>query len=344
MSFTILVIAIIIALFVFILCGVFSRPSSKFYMPDTPTNRSLHSVKISRAGGVAIILPILISWIIVILFIETNINFEAVLAGLFILILISYLDDRRELAPLWRLLVHICTAFILVGAGLKISSSGFDMGNLIISNYIINIALILLIVWSINLYNFMDGIDGLAGGMGFIGFLCLTWHGWMHESYLYMYLTIVVAAANCGFLLHNFPPAKIFMGDTGSIAMGYTATFFSIWGFNDGLFAWWVPILIFSPFLVDSTATLLKRLLKGDKIWQAHRSHYYQKLVLSGWSHRKVVISEYILMLIAAGTAIYSSYVSYVGVGIYVLITWFIIYVALIASISVFTVEKDNAI
>ena len=288
MILTLLLIALGVIFLVYVLCKLFSHPSSQLYIADSPTHRSLHTVAVSRAGGVALVIPIFASWVIAILFLDANVNFIGVLAGFSLLIVISYLDDKLVISPLLRLLVHVFAAYILVEVGLNMFAGWGKVFDIIIK-----LAVILLIVWSINTYNFMDGIDGLAGGMGVMGFSCLAWHGWAHGNYIYMYLAIGIVAANIGFLLHNFPPARIFMGDTGSIAMGYTASFFSIWGVNDGMFAWWVPVLIFSPFLVDSTITLIKRLIRGDRVWEAHRSHYYQKLVLYGWSHGKTVITEY---------------------------------------------------
>jgi UDP-N-acetylmuramyl pentapeptide phosphotransferase/UDP-N-acetylglucosamine-1-phosphate transferase len=137
-------------------------------------------------------------------------------------------------------------------------------------------------VWFINLYNFMDGMDGFAGGMGTLGFGFLAYLGWLAGQDFFALSGLLIAGANLGFLLCNFPPARIFMGDAGSTTMGFLAAGMSLWGVRDGLFPMWIPILIFSPFIVDATVTLIRRLVHGDKVWQAHRSHYYQRLVLLG--------------------------------------------------------------
>ena len=112
-----------------------------------------------------------------------------------------------------------------------------------------------------------------------------------------------LAAASAGFLTCNFPPARIFLGDTGSTALGFLAAACGLWGSRTGLFPFWVALLVFSPFIVDATVTLLRRLLRGEKVWEAHRSHYYQRLVLLGWGHRRTVLVEYALMLVCAGSA-----------------------------------------
>ena len=116
--------------------------------------------------------------------------------------------------------------------------------------------------------------------------------------------TTVVAMTALGFLFHNFPPARIFMGDVGSIPLGFTSGTLMLLGLRDGLFDFWVPILIFSPFILDATATVFRRAWQRQRIWEAHREHYYQRLVLSGWSHRQTVLAEYGVMALCGGLAV----------------------------------------
>ena len=156
----------------------------------------------------------------------------------------------------------------------------------------------------INLYNFMDGMDGFAGGMALIGFSALAWLGRADIGFALLQLSI--AAASAGFLLYNFPPAKIFLGDIGSTALGFLVAANSLWGSSVGLFPLWAALLIFSPFIVDASVTLSRRILRRERIWQAHRSHYYQRLVLCGWSHKRTVLAEYALMLVCALAAIFA--------------------------------------
>ena len=112
------------------------------------------------------------------------------------------------------------------------------------------------------------------------------------------------AAAAAGFLWSNFPPARIFLGDLGSSTLGLLAAGFSLWGARDGLFPLWTAALAFSPFIVDATWTLGRRLARGERVWEAHRSHHYQRLVLAGWGHRKTVLRSYVLMAGAAASAV----------------------------------------
>jgi UDP-N-acetylmuramyl pentapeptide phosphotransferase/UDP-N-acetylglucosamine-1-phosphate transferase len=129
-------------------------------------------------------------------------------------------------------------------------------------------------------------------GYGFLAYL-----GWRGGHQLILLLSLLVASAAAGFLWYNVPPALIFMGDVGSVPLGFLAAALAMMGVHDGLFDIWVPLLIFSPFIVDATVTLVRRLLRGEKIWRAHREHYYQRLVLAGWGHRRTVLAEYTLML-----------------------------------------------
>ncbi|MGB5063083.1 MAG: glycosyltransferase family 4 protein [Candidatus Competibacter sp.] len=224
------------------------------------------------------------------------------LAGLIPLALVSFQDDRKSVAARWRILVHLWAAVSLLVADLVPGSLVLPGLALALPAWIALPLVLLFAVWMINLYNFMDGMDGFASGMAVIGFSALAWLGWADAGFATFCL--VVVAAGAGFLVYNFPPAKIFLGDTGSTALGFLAAGCSLWGAKVGLFPFWVALLVFSPFIVDATATLLCRLLRGEKVWEAHRSHYYQRVVLLGWGHRRTVLAEYTLMLACAGSAL----------------------------------------
>jgi UDP-N-acetylmuramyl pentapeptide phosphotransferase/UDP-N-acetylglucosamine-1-phosphate transferase len=165
---------------------------------------------------------------------------------------------------------------------------------------------LLFIVWMINLYNFMDGMDGFAGGMTIFGFGTFAVLGLIAGDMLFSVLNLIIAAAASGFLMFNFPPARIFMGDVGSSTLGFLAASMSLWAAHARLFPLWVAVLVFSPFIVDATVTLLRRLLRREKFWQAHKTHYYQKLVQAGWGHRRTVLLEYAIMLGCGATALWA--------------------------------------
>ena len=166
------------------------------------------------------------------------------------------------------------------------------------------IPLALVIAWLTNLYNFMDGADGLAGGMTVLGFSAYAIAAAIGADGAFATLNLCVAASAAAFLLFNFPPARIFMGDGGSVPLGFLAGALGLSGWHSGLWPLWFPAVVFSPFIVDATVTLLRRARRGEKVWQAHRSHYYQRLVIMGWTHRRLAGAEYLLMTACAACAL----------------------------------------
>ncbi len=220
---------------------------------------------------------------------------------------VSYLDDRAGVPPLYRLLAHLAGAVILVLAGFTLDVFGIPGSGWVLSPWLGATVSVLFIVWMINLYNFMDGMDGFAGGMAVIGFGSFAVLGWLAGNDLFFATNLVITAAVSGFLVRNFPPARIFMGDAGSSSLGLLAAALSLWGARDDVFPFWVALLVFAPFVVDATATLLQRLTRREKVWEAHKTHYYQRLVQLGWGHRKTVLWEYVLMLSCAGSAVWAN-------------------------------------
>jgi UDP-N-acetylmuramyl pentapeptide phosphotransferase/UDP-N-acetylglucosamine-1-phosphate transferase len=284
----------------------FSSPDSFFHVLDHPGERSLHQQATPRSGGVAIVVALLLSWGMAAL--TGGIVWSSVLswlvAGVLLLAVVGGMDDRWDLSARVRLLIQLLAALCLIGAELlpqRLLLPGFGIG---LPEMIGIPFMLLFVLWMTNLYNFMDGMDGFAGGMAVIGFASLGMLGWWGGDSVYMLVAATIAAACAGFLISNFPPAKIFMGDAGSPVLGFLAAGLSLWADRENLFPLWVAVLIFSPFIVDASLTLLRRLLAGEKIWQAHRKHYYQRLVQTGWSHRRTVLWAYGLMLIVGAAAL----------------------------------------
>jgi UDP-N-acetylmuramyl pentapeptide phosphotransferase/UDP-N-acetylglucosamine-1-phosphate transferase len=252
---------------------------------DEPNERSLHSISVPRTGGMAIVAGTLASALLL--------SADLAIVGLAaVLAVVSYADDRHQLPALARLAVHLCAASVLVAWG------GLPQ------NMVIAVGLVLAVSWLTNLYNFMDGADGLAGGMAVIGFSSYAIAAWMSGMPELGLLAFSIAASAAGFLIFNFPPARIFMGDVGSIPLGFLAGAIGVAGWQRGAWPLWFPVVVFAPFIVDASVTLARRVLRGERVWQAHRQHYYQRLVLSGWSHRNTALFEYALMLICGAAAI----------------------------------------
>ena len=314
--------------------------ASKLRVLDQPNERSLHTTLIPRTGGLAILTSLALGFCLIGLLIISGRaqiglsgrKFLWVIALAFAMAAISLWNDLTELHPVVRLFLHgVGAAGVALGVGATISVIAFPRIGQVSLGWLAVPITILFLVWVTNLYNFMDGMDGFAGGMTVLGFGFLGYVSRNGNSMIPLLAVLTVGAAG-GFLLHNKPPAKIFMGDAGSITLGFLAGSLSVLGMHQGLFDFWVPVLIFSPFIVDATVTLLRRLFRGEKIWHAHREHYYQRLVLAGWSHRKTVLAEYCLMIFCGLSA-----VAYIRAGestrLAMLLTWVLIYAALILAV-----------
>jgi UDP-N-acetylmuramyl pentapeptide phosphotransferase/UDP-N-acetylglucosamine-1-phosphate transferase len=258
---------------------------------DIPNERSLHETPIPRIGGVAMMAGILTGWALML----TSLMWWLVLPliGLFV---VSLLDDMHSLSVKKRLLAQLIAAAVLVaGSGLLTQHGLF-----------ITLIVLLLTVWMTNLYNFMDGSDGLAGGMALFGFSMYGIAALISHDDTQAMMNFTIGAAALGFLYNNFYPAKVFMGDAGSIPLGFLAAGMGLWGWQQDYWAAWFPLLVFSPFIVDASVTLVKRTVRGEKFTEAHREHYYQRLIQMGWGHRNVALIEYALMLGVGVSALYA--------------------------------------
>lgn len=255
---------------------------------DQPNHRSLHTQPIPRLGGLAVMAGSMVGWMV------GHGSMEMALAVLTLLLgIVSFLDDVMGISVRWRFLAHFLVTSAFVWMFVPHAYGWWAM-----------LVLMFLIVWMTNLFNFMDGSDGLAGGMSFFGFGSYCLVAWMQGDLSVAAMSGSIAAASLAFLRFNFHPARIFMGDAGSIPLGFLSAALGVIGWQSGLWPIWFPVAVFSPFIVDATVTLLKRLLRGEKVWEAHREHYYQRLVQLGWGHRRTAIAEYALMLVVCGTAI----------------------------------------
>ncbi len=279
---------------------------------DVPNERSLHSTPIPRIGGVGLIGGILSGWAVIVQDLEWWIT-----VPLLLLFAVSLVDDIQGLPVRKRLLAHFIAAIILV-----FGSVGLTQGILV--------ALLVLFfaIWLINLYNFMDGSDGLAGGMAFFGFTVYGIALLINHNETQAMLNFSIGAASLGFLYHNFHPAKVFMGDAGSIPLGFLAAAMGVFGWKAGAWSFWFPLLVFSPFIVDASITLTKRTLRQVKVTEAHREHYYQRAIQMGISHRSVALFEYGLMLGAGISALVALKQSLYFVAT-VFIAWATIYVTI---------------
>jgi len=279
---------------------------------DLPNARSSHSRPTPRLGGIGIVASFMMTapllWVMVGSEFDA-LKFGVAAFGCTVVAVVGLIDDLRRLAPLRKYTGQLIATIAAVWCGVLMIGLTLPFG-VTLSFGLFGIALT--IVWLTgfsNLFNFMDGIDGLAGGSGVIYSLALAVVCFGTDHRLLGAGSLILAAACLGFLAHNFPPAKIFMGDVGSLFVGYVLAAFAISATNSGAHPapFFAVLLIFGMFLYDGTLTLTRRLMRGEKIYEAHRSHLYQRLVIAGQSHRRVTLVYYGLSaLLGAGGVAYT--------------------------------------
>jgi len=271
---------IILLILSFILTYLIKNYYIKNAILEEINERSSHTVPTPHGGGIALSL----TWFVGLIYLNINNQidttlFYSLMIGIVISV-VSFFDDIYDLSAMLRLIVQSGVAvmgIVMLGGLGTIEFGLFNISNPIVTN----IFAFLLIVWFINLYNFLDGINGYAGSealfLGIAGFLIF---GGGHF--------IVLIVATLGFLYWNFNKAKIFMGDVGSTLLGYNVAIFTLYYANHAPTFFWIWIILFGVFWFDATVTLIRRKLNGEKISQAHKKHGYQRLNQSGWSHFKV--------------------------------------------------------
>ncbi|WP_404940959.1 MraY family glycosyltransferase [Pseudomonas danubii] len=243
---------------------------------DIPNNRSSHSVPTPRGGGVAIVLSFLVASPFLTFFVDMPWPYIWALWGAGALIaVIGFLDDHGHIAARWRLLAHFSAsiwALAWLGGLPPVKLLGVDF-NL---SWIGHFFAVFYLVWMLNLYNFMDGIDGIASVQAVSACLGACVIYWLSGDVSLIWMPLLLAVAVLGFLYWNFPPARIFMGDAGSGFLGLILGLFSLQAAWTSSRFLWVWLILLGVFIVDSTFTLARRLLRGDKVYEAHRSHAYQ--------------------------------------------------------------------
>lgn len=257
---------------------------------DNPNERSSHSIPTPRGGGVAVVCSYLLALAVLMYSqqLSLHIGFTLIVAG-FIIALLGFLDDHGHINSMLRLAIHF-----LVAIGVVISLGGFaevTVFNGMQLGFIANIIAVLFLVWLLNLYNFMDGINGIAS----IEAITVT----VSMVVLYLLLNValnnqilfLLAACVLGFLLWNFPKAKIFMGDACSGFLGLTLGVLAVIALKENLALFCAWIICLGVFIVDATYTLIKRILNGYKMYDAHRSHSYQILSRKWGSHTPVTLA-----------------------------------------------------
>jgi Fuc2NAc and GlcNAc transferase len=266
---------------------------------DVPNDRSSHRVPTPRGGGVAIALSSIAASIVLLWrgVLDPHL-FLALTGGGIAVAFVGFLDDRRQLSARIRLAAHVAAALwaLLCLGGLPPMRYGDAIVPFGWLGYVVGA---LGIAWTVNLFNFMDGIDGIAASEAvFIAcggaVLALV----MRQSPAVPAMGVAFGAVCCGFLLWNWPPAKIFMGDVGSGYVGYVLVVLALGATRENPVAFHVWVILGGVFFCDAFVTLVRRLLRGEPVYQAHRSHAYQWLARRWDSHLRVTLAVVTVNLI----------------------------------------------
>lgn len=280
-----------VTLVAYVLTGLVRRQALRHGMLDVPNERSSHVQPTPRGGGLAIVLTVLAFGLC--MYVAGVAGVRELLAwclGGGLVAAAGLLDDRHGLSARSRLSVHVAAACVLVWSAEGLApvpwfGAQVDLGwpGVVLAT--------VAIVWSINLFNFMDGIDGLAASQAVFvagaGAVLATWHP---ESTAAGPVPMAVAASCAGFLAWNWPPARIFMGDVGSGFLGFMLAACLLLSTREGSASPWTWITLHGAFLADATVTLMVRLARGERVYQAHRMHAYQHLAQRLSSHRSVTL------------------------------------------------------
>ncbi len=269
---------------------------------DRPNPRSSHAQATPRGGGLALIPVLLFAWIVATLWLDAAPpGFWLTLPAVAGLAVVSWIDDLKGLPAVLRLAVQAAA----IALGLAAMEEAGEVFQGLLPPLLDRIAAGLLWLWFINLFNFMDGIDGITGveaiSLG-IGLVLVGWLAQLPAEALA--LPALLAAAALGFLVWNWAPAKLFLGDVGSVPLGYLLGWLLLTAAMNG--QWAAALVLPLYYLADATITLSKRAARGVKVWQAHREHFYQRAVRGGSSHAKVatqVLACNAVLIFLAGAA-----------------------------------------
>lgn len=291
---------------ILIVCGVMGwvltwamrRYALSRHIIDIPNDRSSHTLPTPRGGGVAFVIAFLCGslWLMLEGGLQMASFSTVAVAGAWVA-LVGFMDDRSHIRAGWRLLAHILAAVWVLWMVVEIPELTV-FGLVLQVQWLLAVLWVLFMAWMLNLYNFMDGIDGLAASQAVFvasaGALLFWVSGYGDSAGLPLLLAFSVA----GFLVWNFPPAKIFMGDAGSGFLGMVLAVFTLHAAVIGMQFFWAWLILSGVFIVDATFTLLRRLARGGSFYQAHRTHAYQYASRRLGSHRIVTLSVWCINIL----------------------------------------------
>lgn len=270
---------------------------------DKPNARKVHQKVMPRMGGLAIFISFLIGSIIV----SPNDPFHiAIVMGAFMIVIIGMLDDIYELSAKWKLAGQLVAAMtVVIYGGLQIEFINLPFGGSIEFGILSIPMTIFWILAFTNAINLIDGLDGLAAGVSSIGLFTLAVVAFLMGNDYVLIMSLIVLASTLGFLFFNFHPAKIFMGDTGSLFLGYIFGVLSVLGFkNVTIVSFIVPVLILGLPIFDTIVAMIRRKLNNVPLYSADKSHVHHRLLSFGFSHKQTVFVMYAISILLGSSAI----------------------------------------
>jgi UDP-N-acetylmuramyl pentapeptide phosphotransferase/UDP-N-acetylglucosamine-1-phosphate transferase len=289
-------------------CFVVKGIARRLRLVDVPNERSLHEVPVPRLGGVAILLSagIVLAAANGVLPVLGQRDVEAWLIGASVIAALGFVDDVWRLPSLLRLLIQVAVVAGVLRAVLRPGS--FEVASGLRVQVSPDVALapsVIFVVATTNIFNFMDGMDGLAATQTLAAGIALAAGAALAGQSDLTLIALVIAAAAGGFFVHNAPRASLFLGDAGSTVLGFTfGTLAILASMRPSPVPFAVVPLALSPFLLDGTFTILRRLRHGERIWRAHRTHLYQRAVATGLTHRDVLKVYVLWSAVAAAGAV----------------------------------------
>ncbi|WP_053218138.1 glycosyltransferase family 4 protein [Virgibacillus senegalensis] len=259
---------------------------------DEPEARKIHTFAIPRLGGLAIVAGTVLG----LLYLQpVHRHLVEIILGAAIIVILGILDDKFQLRPAYKLIGQIGAAGVLIYAGLIIERINLPLFGLVELGNFSYIVTLLWIVGITNAMNLIDGLDGLASGVSAIALVSVLIMALGDYRTVVVYFCVVLIASNIGFLFHNFYPAKIYMGDTGSMFLGYSVAVISLLGLfkNVTLFSFIIPVIVLAVPIFDTLFAIVRRLYNRENIMLPDKKHIHYQLLASGFSHRATVLIIY---------------------------------------------------
>jgi len=265
----------------FLLTGLATWYARRRGMLDHPGERHSHTVATPRGGGAGLVGALLLASVFINGATPGSFWMLAIVPGIVVLALTGWWDDHASLGVRFRFFIQLAVTCWLLWCAFQ---AGWIGGAVVI------VLGALSVVWMTNLYNFMDGSNGMAGLQGLFVSLVLAFLFYSSGDSLYALNALLLAGCCTGFLPWNLGRARVFMGDVGSLALGFLFAALLLYGIGTGAFSPAVAWLVMLLFLTDSSLTLLSRVLRGERWYNAHRQHLYQRLIAHGWTHGRVAM------------------------------------------------------